>query len=69
MNKYSYKIEISTKKDLTEKEEEAFLVYIKYKLDNISILPKEVEKKISKIIESDDNIEILIKKFKLEDEI
>jgi hypothetical protein len=69
MNKYSYKIEVVTEADLTKEQQETFLFYFKYKMDTISVLPEEIEKKIEKIIDIDSDLEIIIKKFKIEDEI
>ena len=69
MNTYSYKIEITTEGELTEEQQETFLVYFKFKLDSISVLPVEIEKKIENIFETDYDIDIIIKKFKIEDEI
>ena len=69
MNTYSYKIEIKTNAELTEEQQKTFLVYFKFKLDSISALPMEIEKKIENIFETDYDIDIIIKKFKIEDEI
>lgn len=69
MNKYSYKIEVVTEVDLTEEQQKTFLLYFKYKMDTISVLPKEIEKKILNIIDLDEDLEIIIKNFKIEDEI
>jgi hypothetical protein len=67
MNKYEYKIELLTKAKLKKNEIDAFLLYIKYKMDFNSIIPKKVEKVLDKITE--DDCEIIIKRFNLEDEI
>jgi hypothetical protein len=67
MNKYEYKIELLTKSKLKKNEIDAFLLYIKYKMDFNSIIPKKVEKVLDKITE--DDCEIIIKRFNLEDEI
>jgi hypothetical protein len=69
MNKYKYKIEFITEASLSEEEQDIFLLYLKFKLDSISALPEKIEKKIEKIIEMDPNLEIIIKKFKIEEEI
>ena len=69
MNTYSYKIEITTEGELTEEQQETFLVYFKFKLDSISVLPVEIEKKIENIFETEHDVDIIIKKFKIEDEI
>ena len=69
MNTYSYKLEIKTKAELTEEQQETFLVYFKFKLDSISVLPVEIEKKIENIFETEHDVDIIIKKFKIEDEI
>jgi hypothetical protein len=69
MNKYQYKIEFITEASLFEEEQDIFLLYLKFKLDSISSLPEKIEKKIEKIIEMDPNLEIIIKKFKIEEEI
>ena len=69
MNKYSYKIEVVTEADLTEEQQKTFLLYFKYKMDAISVLPKEIEEKIEAIFETEHDLDILIKKFKIEDEI
>ena len=69
MNKYSYKIEVITEADLTEEQQKTFLLYFKFKLDNISVLPKEIEEKIEAILETEHDLDILIKKFKIEEEI
>jgi len=67
MNKYEYKIELLTKANLKKNEIDAFLLYIKYKMDFNSVIPKKIEKVLDKITE--DECEIIIKKFNLEDEI
>ena len=67
MNKYEYKIELLTKSKLKKNEIDAFLLYIKYKMDFNSIIPKKIEKVLDKITE--DDCEIIIKRFNLEDEI
>jgi hypothetical protein len=67
MNKYEYKIELFTKSHLKKDEIESFLLYIKYKMDFNSVIPKKIEKVLDKITE--DECEIIIKKFNLEDEI
>jgi hypothetical protein len=69
MNKYKYKIEFITEASLSEEEQDIFLLYLKFKLDSISTLPEKIEKKIEKIIDMDPNLEIIIKKFKIEEEI
>ena len=69
MNTYSYKIEITTEGELTEAQQEAFLIYFKYKLDSISVLPMEIEKRIESILETEHDLGIIIKKFRIEDEI
>jgi len=69
MNKYSYKIELLTEGDLSKEEQKTFLIYLKYKMDHISFIPKEIEKKIFKITEDNPDLEIIIKNFKIEDEI
>ena len=56
MNKYSYKIEVVTEADLTKEQQETFLFYFKYKMDTISVLPEEIEKKIEKIIDIDSDL-------------
>ena len=38
-------------------------------MDHISFIPKEIEKKIFKITEDNPDLEIIIKNFKIEDEI
>ena len=67
MNKYEYKIELFTKSHLNKNEIDAFLLYIKYKMDFNSIIPKKIEKVLDKI--TADDCEIIIKRFNLEDEI
>ena len=61
MNKYEYKIELFTKSHLKKNEIDAFLLYIKYKMDDNSVIPKKIEKVLNKITE--DECEIIIKKF------
>jgi len=67
MNKYEYKIELLTKSHLNKSEIDAFLIYVKYKMDGNSVIPKKIEKILDKI--TADECEIIIKKFNLEDEI
>lgn len=69
MNTYSYKIEITTEGELTAEQQDAFLIYFKYKIDSISSLPKKIEKKIETILETEHDLGIIIKKFRIEDEI
>ena len=52
MNTYSYKIEITTEGELTAEQQDAFLIYFKYKIDSISSLPKKIEKKKETILET-----------------
>lgn len=68
MNKYNFKIELITEATLTEEQQNDFLICLKYKIDNISVIPKKISKKLEDIF-SDDDTEIIIKKFKIEDEI
>jgi hypothetical protein len=67
MNKYEYKIELFTSSNLKKEEIDSFLLYIKYKMDFNSVIPKKIEKALDKITENE--CEIIIKKFNLEDEI
>ena len=68
MNRYKFQIELITDATLSEKQQNDFLIYLKYKMDNISVLPKKVAKKLDEMF-SEKDIEIIIKKFKIEDEI
>lgn len=69
MPNYEYKIELQTEAILSEEQQNDFLLYIKYKMDNIAVVPEKIAKKINILFEMDEDLLIVIKKFKIEDEI
>lgn len=68
MNKYLFKVELTTNEQLNQKEIENFIDYMKYALLNHADLPKEIVKKLKKIIEDEEH-NIKIDKNEIEDRI